>query len=189
MSVTVADTAGFCFGVRRAVDLAEQQAGKQGTIYAFGEIIHNMHEIRRLERCGVRTAYTLEEIPEGAAVLIRAHGVPRTVYEELERKSCRVFDATCPFVQKIHRIVDEESRAGRLVVILGSAGHPEVVGIEGWCGASVVLDGEEQARAFAAQLTDPDRPISVVAQTTINRAIWNISVGLIKKKVYKPQNF
>ncbi|MFR3785771.1 bifunctional 4-hydroxy-3-methylbut-2-enyl diphosphate reductase/30S ribosomal protein S1 [Agathobaculum desmolans] len=182
MSVTVADTAGFCFGVRRAVDLAEQQAGKQGTIYAFGEIIHNMHEIRRLERCGVRTAYTLEEIPEGAAVLIRAHGVPRTVYEELERKSCRVFDATCPFVQKIHRIVDEESRAGRLVVILGSAGHPEVVGIEGWCGASVVLDGEEQARAFAAQLTDPDRPISVVAQTTINRAIWNISVGLIKKR-------
>ncbi len=182
MSVTVADTAGFCFGVRRAVDLAEQQAGKQGMIYAFGEIIHNMHEIRRLERCGVRTAYTLEEIPEGAAVLIRAHGVPRTVYEELERKSCRVFDATCPFVQKIHRIVDEESRAGRLVVILGSAGHPEVVGIEGWCGASVVLDGEEQARAFAAQLTDPDRPISVVAQTTINRAIWNISVGLIKKR-------
>ena len=182
MSVTVADTAGFCFGVRRAVDLAEQQAGKQGTIYAFGEIIHNMHEIRRLERCGVRTAYTLEEIPEGAAVLIRAHGVPRTVYEELERKSCRVFDATCPFVQKIHRIVDEESRAGRLVVILGSAGHPEVVGIEGWCGASVVLDGEEQARAFAAQLTDPDRPISVVAQTTINRTIWNISVGLIKKR-------
>ena len=182
MSVTVADTAGFCFGVRRAVDLAEQQAGKQGTIYAFGEIIHNMHEIRRLERCGVRTAYTLEEIPEGAAVLIRAHGVPRTVYEELERKSCRVFDATCPFVQKIHRIVDEESRAGRLVVILGSAGHPEVVGIEGWCGAAVVLDGEEQARAFAAQLTDPDRPISVVAQTTINRAIWNISVGLIKKR-------
>lgn len=182
MSVTVADTAGFCFGVRRAVDLAEQQAGKQGTIYAFGEIIHNMHEIRRLERCGVRTAHTLEEIPQGAAVLIRAHGVPRAVYEELERKSCRVFDATCPFVQKIHRIVDEESRAGRLVVILGSAGHPEVVGIEGWCGASVVLDGEEQARAFAAQLTDPDRPISVVAQTTINRAIWNISVGLIKKR-------
>ena len=79
MRVTVAKTAGFCFGVRRAVDMAEQQAGRQGVIYAYGEIIHNMHEIRRLEARGVRTAQTLDEIPDGAAVLIRAHGVPRAV--------------------------------------------------------------------------------------------------------------
>src|SRR5699024_2324397 len=81
MSVTVAKTAGFCFGVRRAVELAEQQAKQNGTIWAYGEIIHNMHEIRRLESCGVRTAQTLEEIPDGARVLIRAHGVPRAVYD------------------------------------------------------------------------------------------------------------
>lgn len=182
MSVTVAKTAGFCFGVRRAVELAERQAGENGTIYAYGEIIHNMHEIRRLEKCGVRTAQTLEEIPDGARVLIRAHGVPRAVYRTLAKKNCEVYDATCPFVQKIHRIADEESRAGRLVVILGSAGHPEVVGIQGWCGESVVLDGEEQARAFAGRPENAARPVSVVAQTTVNRAIWNISVGLIKKR-------
>lgn len=182
MSVTVAKTAGFCFGVRRAVNLAEQQAGKNGVIYAYGEIIHNMHEIRRLEECGVRTAQTLEEIPDGTKVLIRAHGVPRTVYDTLAAKNCEVFDATCPFVQKIHRIVDRESWDGRLIVILGSAGHPEVVGIQGWCGESVVLEGEEQARAFTEQPEMVDRPLAVVAQTTVNRAIWNISVGLIKKR-------
>ena len=182
MSVTVAKTAGFCFGVRRAVDLAEQQAEKNGVLYAYGEIIHNMHEIRRLEKRGVRTAQTLEEIPDGAKVLIRAHGVPRTVYDTLAAKNCEVFDATCPFVQKIHRIVDRESRDGRLIVILGSAGHPEVVGIQGWCGESVVLEGETQARAFTEQLEMVDRPLAVVAQTTVNRAIWNISVGLIKKR-------
>ena len=181
-TVTVAKTAGFCFGVRRAVELAEQQAAKNGEIWAYGEIIHNMHEITRLEKCGVRTAHTLAEIPDGAKVLIRAHGVPRTVYDTLAAKNCEIFDATCPFVQKIHRIADEESRAGRLVVILGSAGHPEVVGIEGWCGASVVLDGEAQVRAFADDPANAEKPVSVVAQTTVNRAIWNISVGLIKKR-------
>nr|WP_297173945.1 bifunctional 4-hydroxy-3-methylbut-2-enyl diphosphate reductase/30S ribosomal protein S1 [uncultured Agathobaculum sp.] len=180
--VTVAKTAGFCFGVRRAVELAEHEASENGMIWAYGEIIHNMHEIARLERQGVRTAQTIDEIPNGAKVLIRAHGVPRVVYRAMEEKGCEVLDATCPFVQKIHRIVDEESQAGRLVAILGSAGHPEVVGIQGWCEQSVVLDGEEQVRAFAGDPANASRPISLVAQTTVNRAIWNISVELIKKR-------
>ena len=182
MSVTVAKTAGFCFGVRRAVDLAEQQAKQGGKIYAYGEIIHNMHEIERLEKLGVRTAYTLEDIPDGARVLIRAHGVPRDVYTRLEDKHCTIFDATCPFVRKIHSIANKESKNGQLVVILGSAGHPEVVGIQGWCGASVVLENEAQAEAFAEQPEMENKAISVVAQTTVNRSIWNISVGLLKKR-------
>ena len=182
MSVTVAKTAGFCFGVRRAVDLAEQQAKKNGKIYAYGEIIHNMHEIERLEKLGVHTAHALEDIPDGAGVLIRAHGVPRNVYTLLQSKKCEIFDATCPFVRKIHKIVDKESTDGRLIVILGSAGHPEVVGIQGWCGESVVLEGEEQARAFSERPEMGNKPISLVAQTTVNRSIWNISVGLIKKR-------
>ena len=182
MSVTVAKTAGFCFGVRRAVDLAEQQAKKNGKIYAYGEIIHNMHEIERLEKLGVYTAYALEDIPDGAGVLIRAHGVPRNVYTLLQAKKCEIFDATCPFVRKIHKIADKESADGRLIVILGSAGHPEVVGIQGWCGESVVLEGEEQARAFSERPEMENKPIPLVAQTTVNRSIWNISVGLIKKR-------
>ena len=181
-TVTVAKTAGFCFGVRRAVELAERLAGEDGTIWAYGEIIHNAHEIARLEACGVFTAHTRDDILDGARVLIRAHGVPRAVYRALEEKGCTVADATCPFVQKIHRIADEESQKGRLVVILGSAGHPEVVGIEGWCGDSVVLDGPGQVQAFADDPAHAASPVSVVAQTTVNRAIWDESVNLIKKR-------
>ena len=182
MSITVAKTAGFCFGVRRAVELAERQAQANGVIYAYGEIIHNMHEIARLERQGVRTAHTLQEIPDGAKVLIRAHGVPRWVYQMLQEKNCEVFDATCPFVQKIHRIVDEQSREGRHILILGSAGHPEVVGIQGWCGGSDVLENEAQVRAYLDRPDSTERTLAVVAQTTVNRNLWNISVGLIKKR-------
>lgn len=182
MSVKVAKTAGFCFGVRRAVALAEQQAEKNGAIYAYGEIIHNMHEIDRLEKMGVRTAQTLDEVPDGARVLIRAHGVPRQVYRVLEDKKCTVFDATCPFVQKIHRIVDEQSKEGREIIIFGSRNHPEVVGIEGWCDHSIVLENEEQTRAYLEQLDVTGKPVAVVAQTTVNRSAWNISIGLIKKR-------
>ena len=109
-------------------------------------------------------------------------GVPRNVYTLLQAKKCEIFDATCPFVRKIHKIADKESADGRLIVILGSAGHPEVVGIQGWCGESVVLEGEEQARAFSERPGMENKPISLVAQTTVNRSIWNISVGLIKKR-------
>ena len=182
MSVTVAKTAGFCFGVRRAVELAEEQAHEHGSIYAYGEIIHNMHEIERLEKMGVHTAHTIEGIPDGERVLIRAHGVPRAVYDAFRAKNCEIFDATCPFVHKIHRIVDEESRAGRLIVILGKEGHPEVEGIRGWCGESVVIDGEQAAQTFADAFNPADRPVSMVAQTTVNRTIWNISVSILKKR-------
>ncbi|MDY3618972.1 bifunctional 4-hydroxy-3-methylbut-2-enyl diphosphate reductase/30S ribosomal protein S1 [Agathobaculum sp.] len=182
MSVTVAKTAGFCFGVRRAVDLAEQQAAHKGTIYAYGEIIHNSHEIQRLEKLGVHTAVTLEEIPCGAAVLIRAHGVPRAVYQLLQEKGCEIFDATCPFVRKIHEIVDRESKAGRMIVVFGSRNHPEVLGIQGWCTDSLVLQSEEEARQALKNPEFVRSPISVVAQTTVNRALWDISVSLIKKR-------
>ena len=96
MSVTVAKTAGFCFGVRRAVELAEEQAHEHGSIYAYGEIIHNMHEIERLEKMGVHTAHTIEEIPDGERVLIRAHGVPRAVYRCLPREELRDFRRDLP---------------------------------------------------------------------------------------------
>ena len=100
MSVTVAKTAGFCFGVRRAVDLAEQQTRQGGEIYAYGEIIHNMHEIARLEKMGVHTAQTLDGIPDGERVLIRAHGVARSVYDAFRQKNCEIYDATWPFLRK-----------------------------------------------------------------------------------------
>ena len=181
--VTVAQSAGFCFGVRRAVDLAEREAAKHQTLYSYGEIIHNTHETRRLEKLGVRTAECTADIPDGAAVLIRAHGVTRAVYEELEAKGCTVYDATCPFVAKIHRIVEAESKAGRRIIILGSKNHPEVLGIAGWCQNAAVYESSEQLLQALDELgLPPETPVSVVGQTTLNRASWNISVKILKKR-------
>lgn len=181
--VTVAQSAGFCFGVRRAVDLAEREAAKHQTLYSYGEIIHNTHETRRLEKLGVRTAECTAAIPDGAAVLIRAHGVTRAVYEELQAKGCTVYDATCPFVAKIHRIVEAESRAGRRIIILGSKNHPEVLGIAGWCQNAAVYESSEQLLQALDELgLPPETPVSVVGQTTLNRASWNISVKILKKR-------
>ena len=181
--VTVAQSAGFCFGVRRAVDLAEREAAKHQTLYSYGEIIHNTHETRRLEKLGVRTAECTAAIPDGAAVLIRAHGVTRAVYEELEAKGCTVYDATCPFVAKIHRIVEAESKAGRRIIILGSKNHPEVLGIAGWCQNAAIYESSEQLLQALDELgLPPETPVSVVGQTTLNRASWNISVKILKKR-------
>lgn len=181
--VTVAQSAGFCFGVRRAVDLAEREAAKHQTLYSYGEIIHNTHETRRLEKLGVRTAECTAAIPDGAAVLIRAHGVTRAVYEELQAKGCTVYDATCPFVAKIHRIVEAESKAGRRIIILGSKNHPEVLGIAGWCQNAAVYESSEQLLQALDELgLSPETPVSVVGQTTLNRASWNISVKILKKR-------
>ncbi len=188
MSVQVAQTAGFCFGVRRAVDLAEQEAAKR-PIYAYGELIHNMHEIRRLEQCGVRTAYDMDETPDGAPVLIRAHGVSRAVYDRFRKKGCEIFDATCPFVSRIHRIAAQESAAGRLVVIIGTPGHPEVEGIRGWCRDSVVFEDAESVRnALKSQKWDFNRA-SLLAQTTVSREVWEKSAEIIKKECTNCKKF
>ncbi len=181
--ITVAESAGFCFGVRRAVELAEREAARHQVIYSYGEIIHNTHEIERLSALGVRTAEHIDDIPDGAAVLIRAHGVSRAVYAAFEKKGCTVYDATCIFVSRIHRYVEQESAAGRRIIILGSRNHPEVLGIAGWCENALVYETSEQLlEELDASGLAPDTPISVVGQTTLNRASWNISVKILKKR-------
>lgn len=181
--VTVAKSAGFCFGVRRAVELAEKEAARNQVIYSYGEIIHNTHETKRLAALGVRTAERIQDIPDGADVLIRAHGVSKAVYEAFEKKGCTIHDATCIFVSRIHRYVEEESAAGRRIIILGSRNHPEVLGIAGWCENALVYETSEQLlEELDASGLAPDTPISVVGQTTLNRASWNISVKILKKR-------
>ncbi len=189
MSVTVAKTAGFCFGVRRAVELAEQQAKQNGTIWAYGEIIHNMHEIRRLESRGVRTAQTLEEIPDGARVLIRAHGVPRAVYDTLADKGCEVYDATCPFVQKIHRIADEREPRGqagrhpRQRRTPRGRGHPGLV-------RGVGRAGRRGAGAGVRRAPGERRPTGLYRCADHGQSDnLEYFCRSDKKKVYKPQNF
>lgn len=185
--VTVAKTAGFCFGVQRAVDMAEKACQEYGCIWALGDIIHNAHEVGRLEKLGVHKAEDVTDIPDGVPVLIRAHGVPERVMQQLEQKGCRIVDATCPFVGKIHRIVREESEQGRRIIIIGSRNHPEVVGIQGWCGTSEVYETPEELRAALKKIGKNGEnlqkiPVSVVAQTTINREIFDICGKIIKKQ-------
>ena len=185
--VTVAKTAGFCFGVQRAVDMAEKACQEYGCIWALGDIIHNAHEVGRLEKLGVLKAEDVADIPDGVPVLIRAHGVPERVVQQLEQKGCRIVDATCPFVGKIHRIVREESEQGRRIIVIGSRNHPEVVGIQGWCGTSEVYETPEELRAALEKIGKNGEnlqkiPVSVVAQTTINREIFDICGKIIKKQ-------
>ena len=134
MEVIVAKTAGFCFGVKRAVEkVYEQTETGDGPIYTYGPIIHNEEVVRDLEERGVRVLSTEEELEalESGVVVIRSHGVSRRVYDLLAGKNVRVVDATCPFVRKIHRIVEKQAAVGRKVVIIGNASHPEVEGIKG----------------------------------------------------------
>ncbi len=181
--IKVAETAGFCFGVRRAVEMAEKACAQYGSIWALGDIIHNTHEVERLTHMGVRKAEDVADIPDGVPVLIRAHGVPEEGIRQLTAKGCTVVDATCPFVGKIHRIVREQSQNGRHVIIIGSRNHPEVVGIQGWCGASEVFETpQELERALLDGEKRREMPLCIVAQTTINRKIWDFCIEIIKKE-------
>ena len=185
MNVILAESAGFCFGVKRAVEMVYEQAGSGRPVYTYGPIIHNEEVVRDLEERGVRVAERIEEfadLPKGT-VVIRAHGVERGVSEALERLGFSVVDATCPFVKKIHRLVESKSREGNQIVIVGDGTHPEVRGIRSWsvAEATYVISDAEDARDFAA---DPARKVCVVAQTTFNYNKFQELVEIIRKKVY-----
>lgn len=185
MEVTVAKSAGFCFGVKRAVDTVyrEIESGEK-PVYTFGPIIHNEQVVEDLENRGVQVILSEDELEglSGGTVVIRSHGVSRDVCEKIEARGMKIVDATCPFVKKIHRIVDEEGRKGRHVVIIGSADHPEVQGIMGWASGPVtVIHTSEEAEQF---VPENGKPISIVAQTTFNYNKFKDLVEILCKKRY-----
>ncbi len=143
MKVELAKTAGFCFGVKRAVDTVYEQVSlhPEEQIYTYGPIIHNAEVVRDLEQKGVKVISREEELDqlEKGIVIIRSHGVSREVYDRLEKRGLTCVDATCPFVKKIHRIAEEESGKGAVIVIIGNEEHPEVQGIRGWAGRDAVV--------------------------------------------------
>ena len=181
--VILAKSAGFCFGVKRAVDTVYEQTGKKN-VYTFGPIIHNEEVVKDLEKKGVFVINTMEElddITEGT-VIIRSHGVSSAVYEALRKKGVEIVDATCPFVLKIHNIVKQESANGKQIVIIGNEKHPEVEGIMGWSKTQVhVVDTVEKAQNL--QL-DPQREVCIVSQTTFNYNKFKELVEIISKKRY-----
>ncbi|RGU34850.1 4-hydroxy-3-methylbut-2-enyl diphosphate reductase [Ruminococcus sp. AF17-22AC] len=184
MKVKVARTAGFCFGVKRAVDKVYQLI-EQGIqpIYTLGPIIHNEEVVSDLAARGVQVIEEkdLDTLSEGT-VVIRSHGVGREVYDKLETNHLDYVDVTCPFVLKIHRIVEKQSQVGKHIVIFGDPGHPEVKGICGWCeGAYTVLKNKEDTEQF---LPPEGKEICVVSQTTFNYNKFQELVEILCKKRY-----
>ena len=169
MEIKIADKAGFCFGVDRAVKIAYDTAGSETRkIYTYGMLIHNRDVTSELEEMGVCCAETIEDIPEGAVVIIRAHGISEQEYRRIEMKNAEIIDATCPFVKRIHKIAMEEHSKGRQVVIAGDRNHPEVKGINGWCDNSAIIVGTDE-NYEEILLKNAEIPISLVAQTTMRK--------------------
>ena len=179
MDVTVAKTAGFCFGVKRAVEKVYEQIEKGKTpIYTFGPIIHNEEVVRDLEERGVKVLETAEELRQltDGVVVIRSHGVGKDIYDILEKNGIEIIDATCPFVKKIHRIVSEQNENGRRVIIVGNGKHPEVEGIKGWGNDdTLVIETAEEFEKL--QISDGEK-LCIVAQTTF---IYNKFQDLVEK--------
>ena len=184
METKLAEYAGFCFGVKRAVDTVYEQVKTGKNIYTYGPIVHNEEVVRELAALGVKVLESKEELEKlsDGSVIIRAHGVPEEIYRILEAKGLECIDATCPFVKRIHRIVKQESDNGNHIVVIGNAGHPEVEGIVGWCRGDVtVLEGAEDAERF---VPPPGKKICVVAQTTYNYNKFHYIVEIFNKKGY-----
>ncbi len=186
MEVRVAKTAGFCFGVKRAVQTVYEQIdennGKE-PLYTYGPIIHNEQVVEDLERKGVKVIDEgdLDTVTKGI-VIIRSHGVEKRICDRIEQSGLRIVDATCPFVKKIHKTVMEKSREGYGIIIAGNAKHPEVQGIRGWSGSETFVIGTEE-EAEKIELSD-EKKYCIVAQTTFNYKKFDKMVEILAKKRY-----
>ena len=183
MSVRIAKSAGFCFGVSRAVELVEQAAASGKKVVTLGPIIHNRHVVDKFCEMGVRVIEAPEDAQRGETVIIRSHGVSRVVYERLEKQGVEIVDATCPFVKRIHSIVSRAEEEGKLPVIIGTPTHPEVEGIAGWCNDCRVFSGLEELRNWTQSQSNPaDLAICMVSQTTSTESLWKLCGDFAKKQ-------
>ena len=183
MKVILAETAGFCYGVKRAVELAEQTAREKGSCVMLGSIIHNAKVVERLCRLGARQVDGLNQIRPTDTVLIRAHGEKKETIEELRRMGVTCVDATCPNVLRLQQIVAKAEEEGRIPIMIGEPHHPEVMGVASWSCHSVIFPGPAELENWL--LEDPSRqdlPFTAVAQTTCIRSIWESSAEILKKQ-------
>jgi len=183
MEIRLAKSAGFCFGVKRAVEQVYTQAENGKNIYTYGPIIHNEEVVKDLEEKGVSVIdeESLSGLKSGT-VIIRSHGVEKSVTERIISMGLTCVDATCPFVKRIHRVVEKESATGKQIVIIGNASHPEVVGIMGWCcSPAIVIETESEAEKFSLS---EEKDICVVSQTTFNYIKFHKIVEKLLEKGY-----
>ncbi len=182
MEIINAKTAGFCFGVRRAVEMAEKAAGEFGGCVTLGQLIHNNDVVRALEDKGVRTVNTADEVLPGQTVIIRSHGVGMAEYEALRAKGANIVDATCPEVKRIHDMVRDDWQAGRQIIIFGERDHPEVIASAGWCEGAIVLESAEEAEKLVKNRPELAAiPVTVVSQTTAVRERFDFCINILKK--------
>ncbi|MBO5340993.1 MAG: bifunctional 4-hydroxy-3-methylbut-2-enyl diphosphate reductase/30S ribosomal protein S1 [Oscillospiraceae bacterium] len=183
MKLTLAKSAGFCYGVRRAVELADATAQAGTPCVMLGYIIHNTDVVRHLASMGLVSVDRMEDVPENSSVIIRSHGEAKAVYEYLKGKGAEILDATCPNVKHIHDLVVRAEQEGRQAIIIGTPDHPEVLAIAGWCAHPVVLENAAALRDWLDQ--QPERrntPVTFVSQTTSTRKIWDECVEIAKKE-------
>ena len=183
-NVTLAASAGFCFGVKRAIEMAYAEIEKNNgaPLYSYGPLIHNKEVTRDLDEKGLHIIEDLEGVHEGT-VVIRSHGVGKFLYDALEEKGMRMVDGTCPFVKKIHTIVNEAWNQGKSIIIAGDGKHPEVQGINGWCGnTAIILESPEEAKAA---VLDTEKDYAVVVQTTFRQSKFDDMLAILRQKGLK----
>ncbi len=190
MEIILAKTAGFCFGVKRAVDMVYDNANNKN-VYTYGPIIHNEQVVMDLEKKGVKMLSDRDAIknaPKGT-VIIRAHGILQEDYDFIRACGHEIVDATCPFVLKIHKIVKEAAADNKYVVIVGDENHPEVQGIRSCAGdKNIVIDSVEDAKMFLKTYNNSENGLVIVSQTTFNYNKFQDIVEIFRKKVYHKSN-
>ena len=179
MKIFLAKDAGYCFGVRDAVNLAYESAEKYGEIYMLGDIVHNENVINDLNQAGAKVVGSLDEVPDGKPILFRAHGTPEETWEDVETKTVNIIDATCPLVKEIHDEVKKLSNEGRKIIIIGDHNHDEVVGIASQVSDAIVISNTNEATKLRKM-----KRAGVVTQST--QTIENVQaiVNILMTKVY-----
>ncbi len=183
MNIKVAESAGFCFGVDRAIQIVYHLLDEGKKVYTLGPIIHNSQIIEELELRGVQILETVDHAPKDGTIVVRAHGVPKVTADSIVEQQAACADATCPFVTKIHEIVQDESAKGQTILIIGDAKHPEIIGIQGHCCGEcyIVNSAQELQNLSQAVPALVDKPVSVVVQTTFHVAEWENCLKILKR--------
>lgn len=182
--IITAKSAGFCFGVERALNTVYEQIASDDCIYTFGPIIHNEEVVNELAEKGVGIINSVDELDnrKNGTVIIRSHGITKDVHERIENSAMKLVDATCPFVKRIHKIVEKESKAGKQIIIIGNPKHPEVIGINGWAvNDTIIINDEYEA---LNKPIDLEKDTIIVAQTTFNYNKLKDLVEIITKRNY-----
>ena len=186
MEIIIGEHAGFCYGVERAVETAKKEV-VNGEIFCLGEIVHNQNVIDNLEKIGVKFIDNIDEAKE--KLLIRAHGVQKQIYEKANEKKIKLIDATCPSVLKIHNIAEEYSKKGYYIILTGKKDHPEVIGIESFCGTKYKIISDKVELSDLFKEIENEKNILLISQTTYSIEKFNEIEHILKERINNETNF